>query len=320
MERLVIESSQKLIMLSSKNLDFLVIGAQKAGTTTLFKLLNASPDIYIPESKEIPFFTRDDLYDAGLMPYLREYFCKAPEGSLWGTVTPHYLSDPRAARRISDLCPGVKLIAILRDPVQRAFSHYRMSLRRQIESRSFNCVIDELLERKACEEARSLSVGIDAESKCYVVWGEYGRLLTPYYEYFGSENILVLFTMDLERNPMATIEAISDFLCVDRFMPKSLGKKYHMGGDRERIPWAKNFARNKLGRLIIKSIPKRFRTSFKYWYHQFNTVKKERSVFDEPGHIVHHLRSHYVADTEMLEKLLGSEVPWNTSLDEGEAR
>ncbi len=176
-------------------LDFIVIGAQKSATTTLFQHLHHHPEIALPSGKEWPFFSHDPIYERGWGAYLESL---AGNGGVsdparsWGTVTPQYMVggvlnttlDPLAAgydertvpRRMHERLPDVRLVAILRDPVARAVSHHRMVVRRGGELRSFDEAIDELLAPAALEEARRRP----AESSGYVVWGEYGRILAGY--------------------------------------------------------------------------------------------------------------------------------------------
>ena len=113
-----------------KPLDFLIIGAQKSGTTSLFKYLNQHPDIAMPADKEAPYFTNDELYSAGWQHYLGNYFTGYDQELLWGTASPQYMSDLRAAERITRDLPNTRLIAILRNPIERAYSHYLMQKRR----------------------------------------------------------------------------------------------------------------------------------------------------------------------------------------------
>jgi hypothetical protein len=84
--------------------DFIIIGAQKAGTTSLFEYLRMHPGIYMPSEKEIPFFCDDPLYARGWDTFAWRYYASAPGGSLWGKVTPNYLVDPPVRSGSSTRC------------------------------------------------------------------------------------------------------------------------------------------------------------------------------------------------------------------------
>ncbi|MEW6288911.1 MAG: sulfotransferase [Thermodesulfobacteriota bacterium] len=118
--------------------EFLVIGAMRSGTTWLDKILRSHPQIFLPEQrKEVHFFDR--YYDRGLTWY--ETFFPAEqvrgENRIPGEITPMYLYDENVPGRIFNDLPGCKFIAILRNPVKRAFSQYCLSIRDNNEKRSF---------------------------------------------------------------------------------------------------------------------------------------------------------------------------------------
>ncbi|MCI5147305.1 MAG: sulfotransferase, partial [Candidatus Electrothrix sp. AR3] len=103
--------------------NFLVIGAQKSGTTSLFHYICQHPQVFENKSKEIHFF--DHNYHCGANWY-RSHFPlagKLMRNRCLGEATPYYLCHPHAPSHIFDLLPRVKIIAILRDPVERAISH-----------------------------------------------------------------------------------------------------------------------------------------------------------------------------------------------------
>src|SRR5512134_2872554 len=106
-----------------KKLDFIIIGAQKAGTTALFRYLRRHPRIYMPLEKEIPFFSDDVLYARGWEQFARRYYGHAPPDRLWGKATPRYMIHPDCPSRIRATMPDTRLIALLRDPIERCISH-----------------------------------------------------------------------------------------------------------------------------------------------------------------------------------------------------
>ena len=224
-----------------KKLDFLVIGAQKCATTTLFEHLRGHPGIHMPLEKEVPFFSGDNYCETLWREYAARHF-GGEDGRLWGKATPQYLCDDRTPGRIKALMPGVKLVAILRDPIDRTWSHYQMGRRRDTEPRDFEAAVNELLGEAALARARQQPVptharGYESEGDFYVAWSEYGRMLQRYAELFGPDQILVLYTEDLQADPAGTLDRLLDFIGLEPgFRPETLGQVIHRGGGSSRIP------------------------------------------------------------------------------------
>lgn len=315
-------------------LDFIVIGAAKAGTTALFHLLRTHPRLCLPEGKELPYFVapKHTYYESAEAFYANAFGRREP-GRLYGTATPQYLygallgpdaervtappgeSETLVPKRIRDAYPEVKLIAILRDPVARARSHHRMSTMRGFEHRPFDPAIEELLAPEALRESRARPTEVNG----YVVLGEYGRLLRGYLQVFPREQLLVLSQGDLESDPAAVCREAFDFLGVDSgFTPPNLGRRYHEGGTRRRFAWMdiaswqNALHRWSVPRRVWQRLPRRLRLGV---LHRFDRV--ERRLFfwnrvpvgpagepDPPaGETLARLREHYRKDQQLLEQL-----------------
>jgi hypothetical protein len=245
-------------------LDFIVIGAQKSGTSSVFEHLRVHPELYIPPDKEVPFFSHDEIHAGDWSAFVSSAFRGAPDGMRWGTVTPWYMIgcpvDPEGAQaaaghwpgreaaarrplrqsperiipeRIRAQLPAVKLIAILREPIARCISHYGYDVLRGVaDQRRFDSVIAELLAPATLESSRRL------RAPTYVAWGEYGRILRAYYEVFPREQILICFTSDLEKAPRELMRELFDHLGVDRdVVPANLGARYRAGATSRRMRW-----------------------------------------------------------------------------------
>ncbi len=118
--------------------NFLCVGAQKAGTTTLYEILKQHPDIFLPQNiKETKFFVYDEKYEKGVQWYQKEFFSEWNGQKAIGEVDPAMMFEEKSAQRIFDtLGNNVKLIFIFRNPVARAYSHYLMSQRKGAEDLS----------------------------------------------------------------------------------------------------------------------------------------------------------------------------------------
>lgn len=323
--------------MSKDVLDFIVIGAQKAGTTSLFEYLRAHPELYLPSGKEKPFFSHDEIHAAGWQAFLASVFVDAPPDRLWGKVTPWYmagcpvrddsgapetLTAERAARtipeRIRATLPDVKLVAILRDPVERCVSHYRMGLLSGREPRSFDQAIAELLSPDALERAR-----LFRGSSAYVVFGEYGRVLGGYYAVFPPEQLFVGFTSELQSSPGDFMRELFGFLGVDRsFAPPNLGVRYREGGGSRRVKWLgspSSIEKRLVGwpgvRSIWRAIPARTQRRVEARLREVNYRidlwnRRGRDPLVASPDTLARLREHYEQDRAVLERLIGKPVAW----------
>jgi lipopolysaccharide transport system ATP-binding protein len=203
--------------------DFLIIGTQKGGTTSLFYWLSRHPNVGQPSAKEIEFF--DQRYANGAMWY-RAHFPTFLERSqrhrrgqgpfLTGEATPSYLVHPRAPQRVAELIPNVKLIALLRNPVDRAYSLYQHRVDQGLEPLSFEQAIEAEDERIRGEidriraDERYVSPSFHVLS--YLYGGIYADLLEDWLRVFPRERLLVLPSEDLFSAPSDCFHAVLAFL------------------------------------------------------------------------------------------------------------
>lgn len=339
-------------MQASKDiLDFIIIGAQKAGTTSLFRYLKEHPEIALPANKEVPFFCSDPAYARGFTTYmtsLTREIANPDPARKWGTATPHYMSggvyqadgavkngyDERTVpSRIRGCLPSVRLVAILRDPVERALSGHREAVMKGHDRRSFDDAIAVLLRPDALEHARKRP---QHQGTGYVTWGEYGRILAGYFDVFPREQILVVFTDELERAPARVLSRIQEFIGVSAdFKPHDLGQKYNSGVAVRQFSWMRpsswmtpysplspqavqlSLRHNPAARAVWEVIPRdgqrRLRRPYKRVARKV-VRRNERSDGDRvnPATLAR-LRDHYTEDSARLADLLGVSPPWATS-------
>ncbi|HRF45243.1 MAG TPA: sulfotransferase [Candidatus Competibacteraceae bacterium] len=314
-------------MMIPKPLDFAIIGAQKSGTTSMFRYLEKHPCIYMPPEKELPFFSRDDLYEAGWSALVETYFKDAAQEKRWGTASPQYMTDPRTPKRMAQANPDIGLIALLRNPIDRAFSHFTMSQRRNMESRSFDQAMEDLLQPDELARDREAIPPDYAEgymqanaevTRFYLVWSEYARALNRFLQYFPREQLLVLYMEDMQREPQIAIASVMTFLGLDPdFQPPNLGKVYHKGGGQQIIPaaWKEQVKRHRLFRLVWDRVPPRTRGIINYWYDQFNVRQiKDADVLVPTSEVRQRLAAHFRDDVRQVEKLAGKPAPWRDFL------
>jgi hypothetical protein len=319
-------------------LDFIVIGAQKAGTTALFEYLRRHPELSLPQAKEVPYFSHNGRYSEDWYEYLHKAFPFSDPDTKWGTVTPQYMyggilhiphtsvgppvkSGVRTVPdRIHQRLPEVKLIAILRDPVERAHSHHAMTSLNGWETRSFEQAIRELLDPDALESARR----VPEENTGYVVWGEYARILQGYLDIFSGEQMLVLLSSDLREDPRSVLRRVFEFLSVDpEFIPDNLGTSYRESAAARRIDWLdpdqvqRGVSSNPLTRALWHSLPERGRRRIDagfdritYLFHLWNRRGRINAVASESETDVM-LRRHFQADAQRLREVFGLTAPWS---------
>jgi Sulfotransferase domain len=219
-------------------LEFIVIGTQKAGTTTLWQLLRDHPELWLPETKEAPFFSHSEVYERGLSDYLQRLGAPAAAGRLRGTVTPHYMHGWRdtptrtVAERIARDLPEVRLVALLREPIARARSQHAMALARGRERRGVDRAMSELLRARLLNQSRMRP----DDTNSYVVQGEYGRILGEYLEFFPRARLHVEYSEGLAREPVETVRRILRFLGVrEDYTPAEPFRRDFAGGGRARV-------------------------------------------------------------------------------------
>jgi len=194
---------------------FLVIGAQKAGTTALYAYLRRHPAITGPSWKEVSFFDRH--YARGEAWY-RGNFPNTfrSRGNLVGEASPSYLFHPLAPERVRRLVPGAKLIALVRNPVDRAYSHYQHEVALGREPLSFEDALAAEDERLRGEEERM--VGDPAYfsqawwNYTYRARGLYADQLERWLAVFPREQLLVVPSDDLSADPGAAYARVLEFL------------------------------------------------------------------------------------------------------------
>lgn len=197
--------------------NFLVIGAGKSGTSSLYQYLVEHPQILSATEKELHFFNRD--FEWGFDWY-RWQFPHIPQNSglIAGEATPWYYCTFQAARKVKSLLPDVKLIVVLRNPVDRAFSNYQMTYNMGIESRSFSESISRELDcLKDISDFYTPTPDYWQQSKPYLLFGLYFYFLREWLKEFPREQLLVIKSEDLKNRTQETANLIFEFLGVEPY-------------------------------------------------------------------------------------------------------
>jgi hypothetical protein len=206
--------------------DFVIVGANKCGTTSLYHLLAQHPYVEPAASKELQFF--DEFFDLGVEWYRRCFPSPRWEDgrrTITGEATPSYLFHPHAAKRMAEVVPHAQLIALLRNPVDRAYSHYNQVVRRGFEPLRFEEAIEAEEARLRGERDRMLEderyFSDDHRSFSYLSTGIYVEHLQRWAKFFPREQMLVLKSEDFFDNPKQTLKLAFDFLDLPDWEPKA---------------------------------------------------------------------------------------------------
>jgi len=281
--------------------NFFVIGAYKSGTTSLNQYLAAHPEIFLPRVKEPSYFAFAGVRQANLtlvyrnsVKSLAEYqdlYRNATAHIAVGDVSPEYMTSQIAALEIHRLVPNAKLIAILRDPVERAYSDFLMYRRDGIEKE-----IDfaKALERQTERASRSDPTGF------YVSTGFYGEQLARYYERFPSSQIKVFLLEELQSDSLQVLSEIFEFLGVDPyFIPDDLSIHNRSGVAPNKLISTVFKYRELVKPLASWLLPERARGALR------RKLEANLTKPPIPQDVSRTLRDTYRADVRLLESLTG---------------
>ena len=241
--------------------DFLILGAQKAGTTALYAYLRWHPQITGPSFKEVSFFDRH--YARGERWY-RAHLPVRRRG-LVGEASPSYLFHPLAPERVARMLPDARLIALLRNPVDRAFSHYQHEVALGRERLSFEDALAREPERMDGELEHMLRDPVYFShawwNYTYASRGRYAEQLERWYAAFPREQLLVLLTDDLSTDTAGTYRQVLDFLGVDPrgldSYPRIFEREYGEMSPETRAQLEREFAepKRRLAELLGRDLP-----------------------------------------------------------------
>lgn len=299
-------------MRNTNTINFLCIGAAKSATTTLHELLKGHPQISLPSNKEAPFFSDNRVYRKGLQKYIKTHFGKHPNQIL-GTVTPHYMFDQtdvtvqQTAQRIHSALPNVKIIALLRNPTDRAYSHYKMLRQRGYDKRTFKEAIQDI------QSGNHLIKNYNQPDSNYLSLSCYGNILEHYYKLFPKQNILVITTNELSKNPEKTLRKVLLFIGASPEASPTYQKTVaRKGGSKPRLKMlSPGYLYNlPLVKVVWQNIiPYSLRRSIEYRINLWNTAGDDEQL-DKTTEFYQNLTRYFDSDTKKLEKLTGKTMPW----------
>jgi Sulfotransferase domain len=205
--------------------DFVIIGAQKGGTTSLYHLLTQHPLVEPCAKKELHFF--DIVFGQESVEWYKRCFptpsWQDGQRTITGEATPYYLFHPRVPERVAQVIPQARFIALLRNPVDRAYSHHRQEVTKGNEILGFEEAIEAEKARLGGERAEMLQVeryfSVDHQRYSYLSRGIYVDQLLRWSEFFSEKQILVLKSEDFFERPKESLKLVLDFLGLPEWEP-----------------------------------------------------------------------------------------------------
>ncbi len=292
--------------------NFLVVGAPKSGTTSLYFQLRQHPDIFVPRKKELHFFTGEHLRSNTQGPgdadaaaeacrtwsEYASHFAEAARERIVAEFSPSYLYFSDVAQDIRATLPEARVLMILRDPVEKAYSQYMHLVRDGRESLPFRDALRAEDERRA---AGWSDIWRYAESSLY------SARVERYLDVFGRDRVFIALTDELAADAAGLLRRIFDFLGVDADAPIDTDFRYNRSGPARSARLAAFLARPGGLKAVARwLLPERVRGPLRVRLQDWNTG---RSAGPDAASIAA-LRVRFAADVARLAGLMGRAPPW----------
>ncbi len=291
--------------------NFFIVGAAKAGTSSIFNYLTQHPDIYRPPIKEPSYFALgeekiefkgpgDDVFNKTIVKRYDDYmllFDGAKNEKMIGEASVVYLHSKRAALQIKNYIPNAKIIIILREPVERAISSYSHKVRDGFES------LDNIEDAIDAEEERRLAGWQHIWQ--YKALGYYYDAVKRYITLFPG-NVAVYLYDDLKKNPSGLLKNIFDFLDVDNSFEPNIQYKYNVSG-RPRSKIIHKFLSTQssiknMGKIIL---PEKLRSRIRGKIQRYNIDPKKPIMKNE---YYKYMKRLYREDIKRTQEIIGRDL------------
>lgn len=291
---------------------FVIIGAPKSGTTSLYHYLKQHPDIYLPEKKELHYFSYQYLINncngPGDKDVLRnlaatfdeycDYFKHAGDHKIVGEVSPSYLYYSDTRKAIKSTLQDVSIIVILRNPIQKAYSQYMHLVRENLETLSFASALE---SEKSRYKAGWSDIWRYAESSLYT------QRLQDYIETFGKDRIKIVLYDELQADAASLMRLLYAFIGVDPHVTCNTEVIYNRTGPPKSKYVANVLFKPSFVKDIAKMVlPQRLRMSLKHRITEMNTGAKppiDKTVYQ-------YLRNYFYRDIADLQDLIHKKLTW----------
>jgi len=249
---------------------FLIIGGQRCGSSWIHKCLDEHPQVFTAEPKELHFFNRH--FENGV-PWYLNHFHPSPDHLAWGEVTPDYIADRESPRLAAEVCPDSKLVLIMREPIERAYSIYRLKMGTSLSNLTFEEAFrkhPEILEH-----------------------GLYFEHIKNWHQYFPPDQLLIMTYDDLLRSDKQTISKIFRHIMVDdQFVPSWIGKPLNtaiLPKLRSRLnsvgldPLIKAVGRSPIGDMVRRRVKAKKHSADPFCRIGESTVQELKAYYRKPN-------------------------------------
>ena len=274
--------------------NFFIVGAPRAGTTSLYAYLSQIPGIYMSPVKEPEFFSPNRSTNNDLIPIVNKndyltLFKNVKDELLIGEASTCYLEDPDSPKLIYNKVADAYIIILLRDPIERAYSHYLMHRRNNLEKKSFHESIKNILKKYD-----------PLTSNHYLHAGLYSEQILRYINSFGEKNVKIIIFEDFVQNERNTVKDVLSFLGVN-FEPNFDSDVQHVFN----LPKGK-FANKVLHSKTIKKIAgKIIPTASRQLLKEKLLLQTEKPLMAEEDRKI--LRNFFKEDVKKLKNILSSD-------------
>ncbi len=288
-----------------------IVGAPRAGTTSLYGYLNEIPQIFTSSEKEPNFFNPYTVTDKGttfIQPIRDEYtylklFENAKDENYLCEATTHYLFDPESPKSIHNVCPKAKIIITLRDPVEREYSQFKLIFQRtRVEKLDYDLSFLKEIKKQMKDKNNSWEPGLRLET------GLYTENIKRYLETFGKENVKILIFEDWTNNTQSMMKEILQFLKINNNIENFHGEVHHKSknlkvptGNTSSYLLQTGYNSKMINKLIPQSI---------LYFIRDNFLTKKGLYPELDSHSRKILINFYQDDVKNLERLLGKKLPW----------
>jgi len=283
--------------------NFFVVGAPKAGTSTLYQILKNVPQVYMSKVKEPGYFNIGIDLKSLFVPMINDeknylkLFNNAKDEIAIGELTTTYLMDPEAPKKIRQVIPNARIIIMLRNPIERAFSHYLHHKRTGLIVSPFNDVIN--MYKNSLIKKNDLAHGIICEG------GFYYEQVKRYLDIFPSENVKIFIYEEFFKDIQKSLHNLLSFLKIKNYSFDLVNEVNVYAEPKDKLSKSilqskklKEIARNVVGTEFSQKIASKF----------FLKTSTKPKILDKDRKL---LKDIYLSDIKKLQELLGRTLPWS---------
>lgn len=279
--------------------NFFIVGAPKAGTTSLYEYLSMHPEVYMPAAiKEPDYFSHEEIlqqplyYKTTHITDLQKYkalFADVTNQKAVGEASVSYLFYRDTAKKIYEFNPEAKIIIILRDPVERAYSHYLMDYRLGLLDADFEEIIFKKLKHQYADMYYQQVVSL----------GEYADQINRYLEVFSPAQVKILFYDQLKADPKEVMRCIFEFLDIDASFFLDTSQKFNAYAAPKNAVVAKMYKMHQLRSSISQLVPETLKNTLR------NAFFKESKKPEMTPEAENYLRDYYRNDIIKVSEITG---------------